>query len=175
MSRDQKINFISLIIIIGFLISVFYHYVMGSYLGLGYPFNTFLCGPNDKFGDFFNIYFRSKGSNLSTEWPFFNAPPMGYLIIYPFTILEPSVSFILFLLIFVIFIFYISTKNLNDSNKLYRFRNVFAFSFLTYPCIFLIDRGNVEALAFIFIYLFVFCYQDKRFVISTFYYPLQVT
>ena len=53
---QEKINLISTILVVGFTLAVFYHYIEGMYHRQGYPFNTFLFIPQDRFMDFFNNF-----------------------------------------------------------------------------------------------------------------------
>ena len=55
-TKKNKVNFIAIIMLLGSIIAVFYYYVQGVYLGHGYPDNTCLFIPIDKFNDFFHPY-----------------------------------------------------------------------------------------------------------------------
>ena len=76
MDKETKIRNIVAIILIGFVASLFFHYLKGVYLNLPYPHNTFLFRPDDKFADFFVLYdimeYRSPyiGDHLSAQFPF---------------------------------------------------------------------------------------------------------
>ena len=52
MNKSSKIMTISSIILVGFLLGVIFHYILGFYLNGVYPFNTFLGSPSEAFNDF---------------------------------------------------------------------------------------------------------------------------
>ena len=57
MTQRQKVIFIAVFIIIGFLASVAYHFFVAYILKLNYyPYNTFLFRPSDRFGDFLDNF-----------------------------------------------------------------------------------------------------------------------
>ena len=163
MTKLQKIDTISIIIIAGFSLAVFYHYVLGTYLSLSYPYNTFLFRPNDKFMDFFNMLASPyvNGKLFMTQFPF------GQRLAQAFSVLPPNVGLVVFITIFLSFFLYVNYSNLNTSIKEQTIRNVFVFSFLTYPFLFLFDRANIgEVFIFIFLYLFIFFYRKQKTIIS---------
>jgi hypothetical protein len=162
MKKLQKIDIISIIIIAGFSFAVFYHYVLGTYFGLSYPFNTFLFRPNDKFMDFYNMLASPyvNGKLLITQFPF------GQRLAQTFTILPPDVGITVFIEIFFTFFLYVNYSNLNTSIKEQTIKNVFVFSFLTYPFLFVVDRANIEIFVFMFLYLFIFFYRKQKTIIS---------
>lgn len=162
MTKLQKIDIISIIIIAGFAFAVFYHYVLGTYMGLPYPYSTFLFRPNDKFMDFFNL----SGSPYINGKLFLIQFPFGQRLSQFFTIFPPNVGFVVFITIFFSFFLYINYANLNTSIKEQTIKNVFVFSFLTYPFLFIVDRANIEVFVFIFLYLFIFFYRKQKTIIS---------
>lgn len=162
MKKLQKIDIISIIIIAGFSLAVFYHYVLGTYLGLSYPFNTFLFRPDDKFMDFYNMLASPyvNGKLLITQFPF------GQRLAQAFTILPANVGLTVFIAIFLTFFLYVNYLNLNTDIKEQTIKNVFVFSFMTYPFLMVVDRANFEAFVFIFLYLFIFFYRKQKTIFS---------
>lgn len=164
----QKLNIIGFIIIVGFTLSVFYHYYMSMYLNLDYPFNTFLFIPLDRFMDFYNNYWEltATGHGIFPSGHCFT----NYIIFIPYLITE-SFPYLVYAGIFTIYLFlynYFNIKiNFNDKNgNLSLIRNSFIFSFLTYPFLFAIDRGNQEMYIFIMLSLSILLYYDKKYIIS---------
>ena len=47
--KKERITLLVFIIISGFSLSVFFHYITSTYLNLGYPYTTFLFLPADNF------------------------------------------------------------------------------------------------------------------------------
>ena len=162
MNKVQKIDTISLIIIAGFSFAVFYHYILGTYLGLTYPYDTFLFRPSDKFMDFFNMLVSPyrDGKFHNVQFPF------GQRLAQSFTIFPPNIGLTVFFTIFFSFFLYVNYSNLKISIKEQTIKNVFVFSFLTYPFLFVVDRANIEIFVFIFLYLFIYFYRKQQTLIS---------
>ncbi|MBN1470797.1 MAG: DUF2029 domain-containing protein [Syntrophaceae bacterium] len=162
MNKVQKIDTICLIIITGFSFAVFYHYILGTYLGLTYPYDTFLFRPSDKFMDFFNMLVSPyrDGKFHNVQFPF------GQRLAQSFTIFPPNIGLTVFFTIFFSFFLYVNYSNLKTSIKEQTIKNVFVFSFLTYPFLFVVDRANIEIFVFIFLYLFIYFYRKQQTLIS---------
>ncbi len=149
-----KINLVGAILLVGFALSVVYHYIMAMYAGNGYPYNTFLFVPSDRFNDFFNPLSQTTDLN-----PYFgnhsfrsNYYPFSHLLLVLFTALDKDHALYLFLAIFIVAFVGICIAALRSESKVELFRNVFILSFLTYPVLFTIDRGNLESVVFLFLY-----------------------
>ena len=54
MSREEKLNISGIIVFAGFVLSLIYHLAM-HYTGHGYPFDTYLFNPQDRFADFMGL------------------------------------------------------------------------------------------------------------------------
>lgn len=162
MNKLQKIDTISIIIIAGFSFAVFYHYILGTYLGLTYPYDTFLFRPDDKFMDFFNMLVSPyrDGKFHNVQFPF------GQRLAQSFTIFPPNIGLAVFFAIFVSFFLYVNYSNLKISIKEQTIKNVFVFSFLTYPFLFVVDRANIEVFVFIFLYMFIHFYRTQKILLS---------
>ena len=166
LNKETKIRDIAAIILIGFSVSVFFHYFMGLYLNLPYPYNTFLFSPNDKFADFFILYdtmqYRQPyiGNHLSAQFPFLN------LICYGFRILPRVDSLIVYTLLFLcaFITFTVLYTYAGDYKK--HISELFIISLLSYPILFTIDRGNLESLLLISLLAFVYFYQKKKYLLS---------
>jgi len=53
MTREQKLRWLRLIILIGFVTAVFYHYVLSAYFRLGFPYDTFSSSAGNGYSDYF--------------------------------------------------------------------------------------------------------------------------
>lgn len=168
LSSQNKIDLISTIIVVGFTLSVFHYYISVFYLGRG---STFLVPPDFKSNDFFTQVQAAKDLN-----PYYNSGgfasiyfPFSYIIFYIFSPLDRKLSFIIFSLIFIIYFAFYNYRNLNigdNSNvnsNVNKFKNFFIFTFLTYPFLFEIDRGNLDSFLFISLSLFAYFYMKKDF------------
>ena len=170
MTKSEKINLISTILLIGFAIGIYYHFVvMGFYVGKSYPFNSFLHNPAIVFSDIHDEVFNTKDLH-----PYQLAPserhtisvyfPFAFIFIYPFSLISVKTTFIIFLLTFIGTLVAANYYFLKEENtdKVSLLRNVFIFSFLTFPFLFEIDRANIESFVFIFSVIFLLLYQRKK-------------
>ncbi|MCJ7740435.1 DUF2029 domain-containing protein, partial [Candidatus Microgenomates bacterium] len=172
LSRENKIKIVSLIILTGFILAAVFACYQRYFLGRGYPYSTFLFRPGDRFMDFYNWVNNSKNLNpyLATDVnPVRNVSPFLYLSGYLLTIIDRQVAFILLTIIFVGLFVHINIQNLK-MEKTALFLKVFVvsvFSFLSYPFIFLADRGNVDGLIFIILYFFLHYYKKNKATVSS--------
>ena len=171
MSRERKIHTISLIILIGFSISVFYHYIAGVYGQLGYPYNTFLFRPDDRFMDFIGRYkdmanhqFNPYSSITIAAIPF----PFLYRIVTFFTIFDQRTATLILLVLFSIFFWTINQKEIKTTNTIASLQNTFIFSFLSYPFLISFDRANLEIVVFFLVYAFVRSYNKNDLISAIF-------
>lgn len=162
--RKNKIELITFIIVFGFAVSVFFHYASSMYFRMGYPYNTFLFTPYDAFMDFFNTYNMTYGLN-----PYFtnyiiksNYYPFLHIFFSIFTIAPPFPSFVVFTLVFMTFFALITNKYVAGDTYIETLRSVFILSFLTYPFLFLVDRGNIDGYIFILIWLAIECHGSEH-------------
>ena len=168
MKRDAKIKLLSAIIIIGFSVAVFYHYIQGYYLGNGEPLNSFLFTASDRFNDFFNMVRSLKGLDpynyeiIPNTNIYFAYPPFGSIFFYPFTFIGKKIAlfiyFAMFLGIWIIFV----NKNFSQSNRVDNAICIFSISFLTYPFLFAVDRANSELYIFLLLCGFIFFYNASK-------------
>ncbi|MDP1573504.1 MAG: glycosyltransferase family 87 protein [Coxiellaceae bacterium] len=150
----NDIKAISTFIFIGFIFSIAWHYYASIILRLGYPYNTFLFMSSDRFMDFFNSY------NFLKTFTYINQPlncyfPLTFWVFYPFTLLSPHISFILFNLIFVTYVYFLMfyfTKNMMAGLSFLEYHlRLIVLIFFSFPFLYAFDRGNIEILVFIFL------------------------
>lgn len=167
--RDAIIDLISLIVVIGFALAAFYHYYLGHYMGLGYPYDTFLFRPADHFNDFKNgLRFidpslggpawdpEMRDVMWKVSWPFI------ILLHYPFLPFGLRWGTVLWLGLFIAVFLAWCVRHLKGSTRVVTVRNAFVFSFLTYPFLFELDRANPEMFVFVFMAAFFGCYGTSR-------------
>jgi hypothetical protein len=170
-SRQFLITLIGRIIVCGFGISVYYHYFQSIYHTLGYPYNTFLFRPVDRFSDFFDCL-RVMNPSLggpywdpqmcSPAWQGFNGWPFHRLVFYPFLPFGLRWGLVLWLSLFIGVFWAWGLRYLKSDSPVVTIRNLFVFSFLTYPFLFTIDRANPEVLVFVFLAIFFSCNETPR-------------
>lgn len=157
--KKEKILVTVFIIVAGFFTSVAYHYVQASYLGKAYPYNTFLFDPGDRFKDFIVISWVNAdlnpylGAVSSAQYPLVN------LIGHRFSLIPWEAAFALYAAIICIPFLFFSSKYLRTGNCYQDLTSIFVICFMTYPFLFTMDRGNYEALLFIFLLAFLYFYK----------------
>ena len=169
--QNKKLSIVAIIIVAGLAISVFYHYFMWAYIGLGYPFNTFLFLPGDRFNDFYNNYRQLTLTGTGHFLPEHNFT--NYLFYLPslFSFHSETLAYVFYVGVFMLYLFsfnYFNIKNHREFGRmnLSLLRYSFIFTFMTYPVIFTIDRGNQEMYIFIMMSLSMFFYFNKKYLIS---------
>jgi len=153
-------------IVVGFAAAVFFHYWMGVYRNMGYPYNTFLFRPIDRWNDFYWL-FRISGDPYSVVRGFSNLPFL-YRYASLFTVLPAKLGLLAHLASFVLFFACVAWHNLRTPSVLSTAMNVFAFSFLSYPFLFTIDRAAFEATVFICLYMFTILYKKHSYISALF-------
>lgn len=164
MGKPEKITLLSSIIIVGFTFAVIYHYILGFYLGLDYPANTFLSPQFMFISDFKGILGPISNFNPFEKTNFWICYfPLAYIILFPFTLIKNTmVSYLIFCLGFLTCFTYLNARFLKCESltKVQNFQNIFILSFLSYPLLYILDRGNFDMFLLIlftaFIYLFKF-------------------
>jgi len=171
LDRKTKISIISSVILWGFIIAILFHAAMGYIFHAKSFYCTFLFHQADAYGDFFKQLKVAKHIDPSSSIRTLEGIylPFSYIILYPFTFIDkgdPSLSktaYYTYALIFLLYFMWYVYINLKSINKYsIRLKHFFVFSFLTYPFLFAIDRGNLEMYSFIFISLFVCLYQNRQ-------------
>jgi len=167
-SREKKICLVSTVVLAGFAASVFFHYIKAFYMQLPYPHNTFLLPPSDRFNDFFNPYTANADldpylgrARLSAQYPVIN------MLFYFFSLLPRTFSFMLYSSIFILSFLFFNYRNLSSGNSGEDLINTFVFSFMTYPFLLTVDRGNVEGLLCILLLSFMHFFRQKKYLVSS--------
>jgi len=167
LDRKRKIEFLSLFTLAGFSLGVIFYYIFLN--------NPFLFIPQDRFNDFFNVlkwnqYLPAEPSPNRSYFPF------TYIIINVFNLIRPEIlSLFVFTIVFFYFFIKYSLKNTKTEDKVVDCKNVFIFSFFSYPVLFLIDRANFESFVFIFLSLFIYFYQNKKILIGALFLSLAIS
>lgn len=163
MQKTEKVKLLAGIISIGFIISCLLTWFCGNVLNLGYPFNTFLAPTSYLFSDFtelmplignLDIY------NTPNDW--INYFPFAYLVFYPLSLIKPHIlGYYLLVLIFCMFYLKLNTKffRCKEFSGFKNFINIFAISCLSYPFLFILNRGNLDMLIFLIFAAFMFFLQ----------------
>ena len=169
--QNRKATIVATIIVVGFVMAAFYHYFMGTYLGLGYPFNTFLFAPGDRFNDFYNNY---RQITLTGKGVFLPEHGLSnYLFFLPslFSFHSQALAYVFYAGTFLVYLLFYNYRNFRkirpaDGRDVGTIRDTFIFTFMTYPVLFVIDRGNQEMYIFIMLSLSMFFYYREKHLLS---------
>ena len=97
MEKTQKLNIITGIVLAGFIIAVIYHFILGVFFHLEYPYNTFLFIPNVRFSDFTDIFKLYGSTSFNPYLQFHNHAnhfPLGMFFMYLFRLIPILLSFL---------------------------------------------------------------------------------
>ena len=161
-SGGEKINLISSMVLLGFFAATLQSYVMGMYLGMSYPFNTFLFLPSVHQTDFTGLINGCSGLNPYLQDNFSAQLPFCNYTAYLFSLFPLRISFLAYLIISfgpVAALLYSEIRRFNDQPLI----NTFIIVFLSYPVLFAADRGNFEGIVFsLSLLYFYFLYTEDR-------------
>lgn len=156
-----KRKLVTAILFAGFVCSMLFHYFTGPFAGRGYPYSTFLFDPMDRFNDFFNIYRATVDLNP------FSAPvsvyfPFTYLPVYLLTFITPPVAYAVFAGGFLAFLLIAEYRCIPAQGVADRVLTMVALTAISYPVLFLLDRGNLECMVFVCIGMFIHCHRNGK-------------
>jgi hypothetical protein len=166
-TRDRNdLWWLLLVMVTGFFIAVTAHYVQGVYQGKMYPANTFLFRPADGFvsspaivgvhgfGDLFATWRHAGDPSPYLEPSVFfpsNYLPFTHLLMRPFSWLPYIVVLVIFLVGTSTAVVWLLAAQLSDLALPLRLLSSGVLGLLNYPVLFMLDRGNVEAVVLLFL------------------------
>jgi hypothetical protein len=165
MSTREKLDAITRAVFVGFCVAFAYHFILGNALDASYPWNTFLFRPWERFNDFYECYgtasaytygFKPNGLAGSSYFPFY------FPFFFVFTLAGRQLSLVLYIAVFVTYFAGYNYFNMRSTaaglsgSRLVVYAGV--LSFLTYPFLFVIDRGNLDMYMFILLSAFLYFY-----------------
>lgn len=157
--RDRLLGLTELIVIFGFAAAFVYHYVMAYYLNRPVMDSIFLFPPNDAFMDFFNTV-KVATSPKKMFWTY-NYNPFTYLISCGLARIPHLAALLMFLGGFVAAFYAIAWRQVRSPHLFETVRRLIVFSFLTYPVLFALDRGNFEMYVFLLVWAFAVFYHSR--------------
>lgn len=170
MEKSEKVALLAGIVLVGFFIGVIFHYVLGFYLHLSYPFNTFLFNPDEAFGDFIKILSIIENfapySHPNSWMTYF---PLVYIILLPFSFIKNRlIAYLIFASGVLSFLTFMNIKNLYAENltKVQNFTNIFILTFMTYPILYALDRGNFDLFLFVLFSGFIYAFKKEKYFLS---------
>lgn len=171
-SRYQRAELISTIVIIGFFVSVAFHYAMHFYYQRPYPYSTFLSWPFDHQSDFTHVYAAVRGRD---PYHFHdgivgNYFPFTYFVAFFFGHLPHGLVLFLALFLAGLAAYFYRQSGLGQDPQISRparVRLLFSLTVMSYPVLFELDRANFEALMFLLIAACGYLIGQRRFGLST--------
>jgi len=165
----RRVYLFVLILLIGFLGTLLlsaYHLLHASPY---YPYVWFLYDPIFLHFDFMEIYevFANGLHDVYKLDGGKNYLPIGFLLSYPFSFLPQKLALYTLETIFTGGLLFLVYKWL-PSIKYRRFFTLL-FVFLSFPVLFVLNRGNVEMILFLLMALFVVCYKKEKFYWAGFF------
>src|SRR3989338_10965350 len=176
LTRESKIRYLSMIVLIGFMSSVTFHYLQAMFYNKGVPFNTFLPPASMRFCDFYGLFdawARLSFNGVTYGLSYF---PSTYLIVDLFWKLrDPYIALIPYLFIFILFFVVYAYKNLQTESATDTIQRVVIISSMTYPVLFALHSGNIENFLFIFLCLFIYFYQQGKTQLSALFLAMPIS
>ncbi len=180
----EKLGIILAIVIVGFFLSLFFHYRLGTVSRIGYPLSTFLFRPRDQFGDYFSNFFVARTSFaplaadrvLNPGWGstvlmfrswlmytlFFPEGPVNPQLASSYPSLEiPWLGSQFFFLAGTLYFF---RKLLRDVSVDCLWAKILALTLCSYPFLICLDRSNFESSIFVLLFAFVLLYRQGYFL-----------
>ena len=177
MDKNNKILLLSNIILAGFFFAVIFHYILGYYLGLGAPFNSFVYPPYKAFCDFIDILPLVRDFAPYKEVSIWIAYfPLTYILLYPLSLIQNCiVAYLIFASGFLTFFTYMNIKMLfcKSFSKMQNFQNIFIISFLSYPFLYAMDKGNFDLFLFIILALAVYSFKSEKYWLSAILFAIE--
>ena len=177
LSKSNKLRLATLILMVGFALSVFVHYWLGAYCGYRYPYSTYLVRPSDTilmdnivttnhcFSDLLAVCIHAENRDpyfASIPQPFgeprsfpSNYFPFGAMLPYPLTLLPYSWAVGIFITAFVAILFAFNWYFMRTGDPYGDAISIAALTLMNYPAQMVVDRGNIEAFVFAFLAGFI--------------------
>jgi hypothetical protein len=149
-------------VLLGFVAAELRNYIGGVYWGLPYPANTYLFFPGVRFTDFTAVVEGCSGLN-----PYFIANPSGQFpflnfVAYSFSFFPMDWALGMYFSLVVFPFFGLCLIVFRGFNTQY-LQNSLILTFLNYPMLFTLDRGNFEGLLFTCLLAFVYFFWRGKF------------
>ena len=177
LSKADKLRLATLILMVGFALSVFVHYWLGAYCGYRYPYSTYLLRPGDTmvldnivtknhcFGDLLAVCIHAENRDpyfASLPQPFgdprsfpSNYFPFGAMLPYPLTLVPYPWAVGIFIAAFVAILLAFNWHFMRTGDPYADAISIAALTLMNYPAQVVVDRGNIEAFVFAFLAGFI--------------------
>jgi hypothetical protein len=164
------------------LLAILINLINSAILHRGYPYNTFLFDPYFRHTDLAQYYVRFKpplpGGGVIGPGPAFNYPALGLFVYVVFIRLfpKPTVALAGFTAAAALFGFLALRRMLNVSgaNRWWIDASLVAAGLCSYPFMILIDRANIEGVAWCFAVLGLIFFIKERYLVSALFFGAAV-
>jgi hypothetical protein len=172
-SDGRRVALFAKIVVVGMALSLVVTFILTHYLHLGFPYTTFLVGASDCCMDFFNVNCYSYNLDpYSTRVPY---PPFAILLARAFSCgfdyaahgpiaaqasLAGRLSCLALLGAFGGFFCTVVYRGIRTGNRARDLQLALVLC-LSYPVLFLLDRGNYLMVAFAGVFGFIHWYEHK--------------
>lgn len=182
MSRERKTAWLAFIVLLGFVVAVAAHYVVGQYVLRGYPFSTFLFTPQDTtgfpgapniigvhyFGDFFEAWLTSRGPHPYVDHPLASPSsyfPVTHILLFPLAQLSLELALAIYLAGFGVALAALVFRSAGG-DRLARTHAALVLTACSTPVLFLVDRANIEGLLFLALAAMLLAYRRERYYVA---------
>ena len=166
LNRKQRIQYTSFILLTGFLMAIFYHFGQKQ-LGYTHPKDTFLFVDKNMFSDFL----APVNNPDVITYSFFTAIVKFFLYLT-----GAELSLTVFVIGTIATFALINMKEIINRNiDSFSLGAAIVFTLLSYPMLFVINRGNFEILVFILLYFFEYFLIKKKYLTSATYLALAIS
>lgn len=170
MQKSEKVLILSNIVLVGFVFGIIYHYVLGFYLNLGTHFNSFLYPASAAFCDFWGPFpYLHKFAPYSEVNLWIVYFPLAYILMTPFAFISNAVvSYLLYISGFLAYFIFMNVKTFScpNFNKLQNFQNIFIITAMSYPVLYILDKGNFDMFLFVILGLFAYFFKAEKYFIA---------
>ena len=161
-ARSRLLALTLLVMAVATPASVAFHYVNRYYLGRIYPWSTFLVAPRFHFGDYYLSYVAATRFGPGRSGNMVYSPVM-HLLMATFTLLPAWQGFALVVVAFLAVLVGLCWRMIGGEAPLAtRAQQVAVLVLLSYPVLFVIDRGNLEMVMFVALGLFFYLYYGRH-------------
>lgn len=157
-----KVKVALLVVLIGYGIAAVYYYWQAVYLGRGYPYNTFLSIPQDRFTDYDNMILMTQNLNPYHDHSRSGYPPFANLFFYMFSRLSLKEGLAVFILLPCVILLRVVYQHLWRLERSVRVLAALFLFLFSYPWLVAVDRGNLEMWIAMALALFFLNYESRE-------------
>lgn len=158
----RLVTWLVLFVVVATSLSVGYHYVASAYYNHGYPYDTFLLDPAHHFSDYYLVYRDAKDFHPKESSNVVYSPLL-HLLMTALLVFPATVGFVAMIAIFLAVLIAVIWRwvTAGDMDVGSRLQQTFILVALSYPVLFLLDRGNLEMVIFVLLAAFFWLYYAR--------------